>query len=103
VESSAGPPSGNCSPTGTRSDLSAPREQLCPFTRVDLTDSGQTVEACTAIDGRYAGVNAVVHLAAIPGPMSPNAGRTRLITYRANCSETNVPDGQDSVRPGTVP
>ena len=55
-------------------DLAAPREPGCPFTRVDLTDFGQTVEAFTAIDSRYAGVDAVVHLAAIPGPgVAPNA------------------------------
>ncbi|GAA4695514.1 NAD-dependent epimerase/dehydratase family protein [Phytohabitans rumicis] len=39
-----------------------------PFTRIDLTDFGQTVEALTAIDDRYRGVDAVVHLAAIPAP-----------------------------------
>jgi nucleoside-diphosphate-sugar epimerase len=38
------------------------------FTQIDLTDYGQTVEALTAIDSRYDGVDAVVHLAAIPGP-----------------------------------
>ncbi|WP_436533180.1 NAD-dependent epimerase/dehydratase family protein [Actinoplanes sp. HUAS TT8] len=55
-------------------DLVAPREPLCPFTRVDLTDYGQVVEALTAIDSRYTGVDAVVHLAAIPGPgVVPNA------------------------------
>lgn len=44
------------------------------FTQVDLTDYGQTVEALTAIDSRYSGVDAVVHLAAIPGPgVAPNA------------------------------
>jgi nucleoside-diphosphate-sugar epimerase len=45
-----------------------PQAELCPFTRVDLTDYGQVVEAFTSIDARYAGVDAVVHLAAIPGP-----------------------------------
>ncbi|KUL23168.1 NAD-dependent epimerase/dehydratase family protein [Actinoplanes awajinensis] len=55
-------------------DLAAPREPLCPHTRVDLTDYGQVVEALTAIDSRYTGVDAVVHLAAIPGPgVAPNA------------------------------
>ncbi len=39
-----------------------------PFTRIDLTDYGQVVEALTAIDARYSGLDAVVHLAAIPGP-----------------------------------
>lgn len=45
-----------------------------PFTRADLTDYGQTVEVLTAIDSRYQGVDAVVHLAAIPEPgAAPNA------------------------------
>jgi nucleoside-diphosphate-sugar epimerase len=45
-----------------------------PWTRVDLTDYGQVLEALTAIDSRYSGVDAVVHLAAIPGPGAvPNA------------------------------
>lgn len=55
-----------------------PREGVWPhgysFTRVDLTDFGQTAEALTAIDDRHAGLDAVVHLAAVPGPgMAPNA------------------------------
>jgi nucleoside-diphosphate-sugar epimerase len=49
-------------------DIAPPAEPRCPFTRVDLTDYGQVVEALTGIDRRYAGVDAVVHLAAIPGP-----------------------------------
>lgn len=49
-------------------DLVAPAEQLCPFTRVDLTDYGQVVEALSGIDARYEKPDAVVHLAAIPGP-----------------------------------
>lgn len=49
-------------------------DQGCPFVRVDLTDFGQTVGALTAVDKRHSGVNAVVHLAAIPGPgRAPNA------------------------------
>ncbi|MGH3416783.1 MAG: NAD-dependent epimerase/dehydratase family protein [Actinocrinis sp.] len=44
------------------------------YTRVDLTDYGQVVEALTAIDDRHAGLDAVVHLAAVPGPgMATNA------------------------------
>ncbi|BCY11318.1 NAD(P)-dependent oxidoreductase [Actinoplanes sp. L3-i22] len=55
-------------------DLVAPREPACPYIRVDLTDYGQVVEALTAIDSRYTGIDAVVHLAAIPGPgVVPNA------------------------------
>lgn len=49
-------------------DAALPRDQQVPFTRVDLTDFGQVVEAFSRIDSRYDGVDAVVHLAAIPGP-----------------------------------
>jgi nucleoside-diphosphate-sugar epimerase len=49
-------------------DLAPPPESVCPHTRVDLTDYGQVVEALTGIDDRYQGVDAVVHLAAIPAP-----------------------------------
>jgi nucleoside-diphosphate-sugar epimerase len=38
------------------------------FVTLDLTDFGQVLEAFTAIDDRYRGVDAIVHLAAIPGP-----------------------------------
>jgi UDP-glucose 4-epimerase len=36
------------------------------FTRVDLTDYGQVVDALAGIDGRHDGLDAVVHLAAVP-------------------------------------
>jgi nucleoside-diphosphate-sugar epimerase len=49
-------------------DLVPQREPVCPYTRIDLTDYGQTLEALLGIDSRYAGVDAVVHLAAIPAP-----------------------------------
>ncbi len=49
-------------------DRLAPAERLCPFTSVDLTDFGQTIEALSEIDDRIDGVDAVVHLAAIPAP-----------------------------------
>ncbi len=55
-------------------DLVPPATERAQFVRVDLTDYGQTVEVLTAIDSRYQGVDAVVHLAAIPGPgAAPNA------------------------------
>lgn len=38
------------------------------FTRIDFTEYGQAAEALTAIDDRYRGVDALVHLAAIPAP-----------------------------------
>ncbi len=41
---------------------------------VDLTDFGQAVEALSGIDDRHHGVDALVHLAAIPAPgLRPNA------------------------------
>jgi nucleoside-diphosphate-sugar epimerase len=55
-------------------DLVPSKEPKASFTRVDFTDFGQTFQAMTAVDGRYDGLDAVVHLAAIPGPgMAPNA------------------------------
>lgn len=55
-------------------DLVPSPETRAPFTRIDLTDFGQTVQALTAVDNRHDGVDGVVHLAAIPGPgMAPNA------------------------------
>jgi len=55
-------------------DLVPSRDTRAPFTRIDLTDFGQTVQALTAVDNRHDGVDGVVHLAAIPGPgMAPNA------------------------------
>jgi nucleoside-diphosphate-sugar epimerase len=43
------------------------------FIRTDLTDYGQVVEALSGIDEVHRGVNAVVHLAAIPGAtFAPN-------------------------------
>ncbi len=44
------------------------------FTRVDFTDFGQTAGALSGVDDRYDRLDAVVHLAAIPGPgMVPDA------------------------------
>lgn len=43
-----------------------PADQGCPHIRIDLTDFGQTVEALTTTPSD--GVEAVVHLAAIPAP-----------------------------------
>jgi nucleoside-diphosphate-sugar epimerase len=41
---------------------------------VELTDFGQAVEALSGIDDRHSGVDALVHLAAIPAPgLRPNA------------------------------
>jgi nucleoside-diphosphate-sugar epimerase len=50
-------------------DIAAPRRLPAgaSFTRIDLTDLGQVVEAFHGIDELHDGVDAVVHLAAIPG------------------------------------
>ena len=50
-------------------DLVAPRERTCSFTRLDLGDYGQVVEALAGIDELHDGVDAVLHLAAIPNVM----------------------------------
>ena len=49
-------------------DIAPPKEELCRYTRINFMDFGQVLEAFTEIDGGYQGVDAVVHLAAIPGP-----------------------------------
>jgi nucleoside-diphosphate-sugar epimerase len=49
-------------------DIQAPRDPAAAFTRVDLTDFGQAIEAFLRIDDRHDGIDAIVHLAAIPGP-----------------------------------
>lgn len=55
-------------------DAVPPRAPRCPFTRADLTDHGQALEVLLAVDDRYSGVDALVHLAAIPAPgILPNA------------------------------
>ncbi len=62
-------------------DLVPQREPVCAYTRIDLTDYGQTLEALLGIDSRYAGVDAVVHLAAIPAPG---------LTANATVFDTNI-------------
>jgi UDP-glucose 4-epimerase len=46
--------------------LDAVGERSDQFTRVDLTNYGSVVDAFGSVDNRYDGVDAVVHLAAIP-------------------------------------
>ncbi|WP_296667468.1 NAD(P)-dependent oxidoreductase [Demequina sp.] len=38
------------------------------YTRIDLTDAGQVLDAMFGVQDRYASVDAVVHLAAVPAP-----------------------------------
>ncbi len=45
-----------------------PASRAAAFVRVDLTDFGQVSEALTHVDDVHDGVDAVVHLAAIPAP-----------------------------------
>jgi nucleoside-diphosphate-sugar epimerase len=46
----------------------APASRAAAFVRVDLTDFGQVTEALTHVDDVHDGIDAVVHLAAIPAP-----------------------------------
>lgn len=57
-------------PANLRSRLEENEESLRPFFPVlaDLEDFGQTLEVLRGVDERYQGVDAVVHLAAIPEP-----------------------------------
>jgi UDP-glucose 4-epimerase len=45
-----------------------PASRAAAFVRVDLTDFGQVSEALTHVDDVHDGIDAVVHLAAIPAP-----------------------------------
>jgi nucleoside-diphosphate-sugar epimerase len=56
------------------------------FVRVELSDYGQVAGALTAVDGVHSGLDAVVHLAAIPAPgLLPNAATfTNNITASYN-------------------
>ena len=49
-------------------DRAAHPDPRSPTVRVDLADYGQTVAALQAVDDRHDGLDAVVHLAAIPAP-----------------------------------
>ncbi|GMA23573.1 UDP-glucose 4-epimerase [Luteimicrobium album] len=60
----------------TVDQVSPPPGQPGQFTRADLTDLGQVVELLTGVDDRYSGVDAVVHLAAIPAPGLRTSGAT---------------------------
>jgi nucleoside-diphosphate-sugar epimerase len=61
-----------------------PTDQGCPFIRIDFTDYGQTAEALTGVDDRYTGIDAVVHLAALPAPgLTANAA-----TFANNATST---------------
>jgi nucleoside-diphosphate-sugar epimerase len=58
----------------TNVDLVRPPDDPCPFVRADLTDMGQAMEVLHQVDDRHRGVDALVHLAAVPAPgMVPGA------------------------------
>jgi nucleoside-diphosphate-sugar epimerase len=62
-------------------DAAPPAKEKCPFVQADLADFGQAFEALSGIDDRHRGVDAVVHLAAIPAPGRwPNAEIFRVNT-----------------------
>jgi nucleoside-diphosphate-sugar epimerase len=65
-------------------DQAAPARADVTSTRLDLTDFGQTYEAIAGIDDRHDGVDAVVHLAAIPAP----GLRTNAATFQNNMTAT---------------
>jgi nucleoside-diphosphate-sugar epimerase len=55
-------------------DTAPPAKEICPFVQADLADFGQALEVLSEVDDRLSGVDAVVHLAAIPAPgKQPNA------------------------------
>jgi nucleoside-diphosphate-sugar epimerase len=59
-------------------------DSTVPFTRAELTDFGQVVDAFTGVDSRYASVDAIVHLAAVPGP----GIATNAATFHNNITST---------------
>src|ERR1700675_115917 len=65
-------------------DRVRPAKEISRFTQVDFTDFGQTMEALSEIDDLYNGVDAVVHLAAIPGPTQ----FTNAVTFKVNTLST---------------
>jgi len=54
------------------------------FVQVDLTDYGQVIDAFTAVGDRHDGIDAVVHLGAIPAP----GIRTDVATFHNNMPAT---------------
>lgn len=66
-------------------DLAPPKEPRSAFTRVDFSDYGQAADALAGIDDRHQGLDALVHLAALPsGGLMADAQTFRnnmLVTY----------------------
>ena len=63
-------------------DIVPPKEDLCPFYKVDFENMAQTIELLSAMDFEHnRGVDAIVHLGAIPGPgIVPNETAFRVNT-----------------------
>jgi nucleoside-diphosphate-sugar epimerase len=58
----------------TNVDLVRPAQDLSPFVQADLADMGQAMEVLHHVDDRHHGIDAVVHLGAVPAPgMQPGA------------------------------
>jgi nucleoside-diphosphate-sugar epimerase len=65
-------------------DLVRAPDLSAPFSRVELTDFGQTMAAFSQVDDRIRNVTGIVHLAAIPAPgLAPNA-----VTFATNTIST---------------
>ena len=66
-------------------DTVPPATPNCPFVQADLTDFGQAMAALSVIDERLDGIDALVHLAAIPAPgrnpTPSSSGSTAVSTY----------------------
>jgi nucleoside-diphosphate-sugar epimerase len=65
-------------------DLIHPPDAPVPYSRVELTDFGQTVAAFSQIDDRIRNVTGIVHLAAIPAP----GLATNAVTFATNTIST---------------
>jgi nucleoside-diphosphate-sugar epimerase len=61
-----------------------PSPSPATFTRIDLRDYGQAIEALRGVDSLHDGVDALVHLAAIPGPT--HAGNATTFVNNITCS-----------------
>lgn len=68
----------------TNLDLTPPSETLAPFVQADLSDYGQTFSALRGADCQMQEAEAVVHLAAVPGP----GQRPDEITFAVNVLST---------------
>ncbi|MDQ1129264.1 NAD(P)-dependent oxidoreductase [Microbacterium sp. SORGH_AS_0888] len=64
--------------------LDAVGERGAGFVQVDLTDYGQVVDALTGVGDQHEGVEAVVHLAAVPAP----GIRSDVATFHNNMTVT---------------